>query len=125
MYSKDWPNTGKAEVEFRIAPMRDVYLNLFIDSDGQTLRKDFTLEQLVEKMNDHEWELEFAYRYDGYEEVLYKCFFASLYIGVKEIYYRNWADNRKSTPKLIKRGWHFGIWQGLLGICTGAAFRVG
>ena len=101
MYSKDWPNTGKAEVEFRIAPMRNVYLNLFIDSDGQTLRKDFALEQLVE------------------------CFFAALYIGVKEIYYRNWTDNRKSTSKLIKRGWHFGIWQGLLGICTGAAFRVG
>jgi hypothetical protein len=25
------------------------------------------------KINNSEWELEFAYRYDGYEEVLYKC----------------------------------------------------
>ena len=28
-YSEDWPNSGKAEVEFTIDPMRGVCLNLF------------------------------------------------------------------------------------------------
>ncbi len=93
-YSNDWPNTGNAEVEFITDPMRGVSVNLFVDSDGQTIRKDFTLEQLVEKINAKEWELEFAYRYDGYEEILYKCWIwenpdrgsyeCELWIGSKE-----------------------------------------
>ena len=93
-YSEDWPNTGKAEVEFTIDPMRGVYLNLFVDSGGQTLRKEYTLDQLVEKINHQEWELEFAYRYDGYENILYTCWIwinqapwsyeGELWIGTKE-----------------------------------------
>lgn len=93
-YSKDWPNSGKAEVEFTIDPERGVWLNLFVDSEGQTIRKEYTLDQLVEKINSQEWELEFAYRYDGYEEVLYRCWIwikqapwsyeAELWIGTKE-----------------------------------------
>ena len=93
-YSDDWPNTGSAEVEFAIDPMRGVYLNIFADSDGQTIRKEYTLDQLVEKINNSEWELEFAYRYDGYEEILYKCWIwfdhepwsyeGELWIGTKE-----------------------------------------
>ena len=43
-YSDDWPNTGSAEVEFAIDPMRGVYLNIFADSDGQTIRKEYTLD---------------------------------------------------------------------------------
>lgn len=72
-YSDDWPNTGRAEVEFAIDPMRGVHLYLFVDADGETIRKDYTLDQLAEKINNSEWELEFAYRYDGYEEILYTC----------------------------------------------------
>ena len=93
-YSDDWPNTGRAEVEFKIDPMRGVCFYIFADSDGQTIRKEYTLEQLVEKINNSEWELEFAYRYDGYEEVLYKCWIwedhepwtyeGELWIGTKE-----------------------------------------
>ena len=59
-YSDEWPNTGLAEVEFVIDPMRGAYLNIFVDSDGQTIRKDYTLDQLVEKINNSEWELEFS-----------------------------------------------------------------
>ena len=93
-HSKDWPNSGKAEIEFIIDPMRGVYLNLFVESDGQTIRKKYTIEQMVERINSQEWELEFAYRYDGYEEVLYNCWVwikqapwsyeAELWIGTKE-----------------------------------------
>ena len=93
-YSDDWPNTGKAEVEFRVDSMRGVTFYLFVESDGQTIRKECTLEQLIDKINTNEWELEFAYRYDGYEEVLYKCWIwrnhepwtyeCELWVGTKE-----------------------------------------
>ena len=93
-YSDDWPNTGKAEVEFAIDPMRGVTVYLFEESKEQTIRRECSLEQMIEKINRREWELEFAYRYDGYEEVLYKCwiwensepwtFECELWIGTKE-----------------------------------------
>ncbi len=93
-YSPDWPNTGKAEVEFKIDPMRGVCLYVFADAGGQTIREEYTLEQMVEKINGSEWELEFAYRFDGYEEILYKCWIwtnhapwsyeSELWIGTKE-----------------------------------------
>ena len=93
-YSKDWPNTGKAEVEFAVDPLRGVSLYLFVDSEGKTLREDLAIERLIEKINGHEWELEFAYRYDGYGEILYKCWVwenrapwcceCELWIGTKE-----------------------------------------
>ena len=93
-YSQDWPNTGKAEVEFKIDPMRGVCLYVFADAGGQTIREEYTLEQMVEKINGSEWELEFAYRFDGYEEILYKCWIwidhaprsyeGELWIGTKE-----------------------------------------
>ena len=72
-YSDDWPNTGKAEVEFTLDPMRGVTFYLFVDSKGETLRREVAIDRLIEKLARHEWELEFAYRYDGYEEILYKC----------------------------------------------------
>lgn len=93
-YSDDWPNTGKAEVEFAIEPMRGVSVYLFAESEGKTVRKEYTIEQVIEKVNKHQWEIEFAYRYDGYEEVLYKCWIwenkgpwtyeCELWIGTKE-----------------------------------------
>ena len=87
--------------------MRGVCLYIFADSDGQTIRREYTLEQLVEKINDSEWELEFAYRYDGYEEVLYKCWIwenhepwtyeGELWIGTKEetVFRWNSPENTK------------------------------
>ena len=72
-YSNDWPNTGKAEVEFKVDPLRGVSLYLFVDSEGKTVRMDCTVGQLMEKINGHAWELEFGYRYGEYEEILYKC----------------------------------------------------
>lgn len=93
-YSDDWPNTGKAEVEFVIDPIRGVSVYLFTQSKGKTIRKEYTLKQLIKRVNRHKWELEFAYRYEGYEEVLYKCWIwedhepwsyeCELWIGTKE-----------------------------------------
>ncbi len=93
-YSNDWPNTGKVEVEFVIDKMRGVSVYVFVNEKWQTIRKEYTLEQLIEKINTGEWELEFAYRYDGYEEILYKCWIwekgepwtyeCELWIGTKE-----------------------------------------
>lgn len=93
-YSNDWPNTGKAEVEFVIDPMRGVTVYLFKDMKEQTIREECQLNDLIEKINSGKWELEFAYRYDGYQEVLYKCWIwendepwtyeCELWIGTKE-----------------------------------------
>ena len=93
-YSEDWPNTGKAEVEFTIDPMRGITVYQFIESNGQTIRKELTPEHLIDKINEGEWELEFAYRYAGYEEILYTCWIwqkhepwsceCELWIGTKE-----------------------------------------
>ena len=101
-YSKDWPNTGKAEVEFVIDPQRGVCLDLFEDSEGKTVRRQYTLEQLTEKINRGEWELEFLYRYDGYEEVLYLGYIwttdasgtyeCELWIGTKENTVFRWDE---------------------------------
>ncbi len=104
-YSNDWPNTGKAEVEFVIDPMRGVTVYLFKESEAQTVREQYTLEQLIERINRGEWELEFAYRYDGYEEILYKCWIwenhtpwtyeCELWIGTKEDMVFRW-DGRQA-----------------------------
>jgi len=104
-YSNDWPNTGKAEVEFIIDRMRGVTVYEFIDEKGQTFRKEYSLEQLLEKINSAKWELEFAYRYDGYEEILYKCwiweksgqgtFECELWIGTKEDVIFRWDSPDK------------------------------
>ncbi len=72
-YGDDWPNTGKAEVEFRVDAMRGASYYQFIETGGQTIRREGTIEELVDRINRGEWELEFAYRYDGYQEVLYRC----------------------------------------------------
>ena len=104
-YSNDWPNTGKAEVEFIIDRMRGVTVYEFIDEKGQTFRKEYSLEQLLEKINSAKWELEFAYRYDGYEEILYKCwiweksgpgtFECELWIGTKDDVIFRWNSPDK------------------------------
>jgi len=93
-YSDDWPNTGKAEVEFTIDHLRGVTVYLFKESEGQTIRQEYMLTECIEKINKGEWELEFAYRYDGYQEVLYRCwiwenhtpwtFECEIWIGTKQ-----------------------------------------
>ena len=93
-YSDDWPNTGKAEVEFAIDSDRGVTVYMFLNEKEQTIRKEYTLPELIIKINSKEWILEFAYRYDGYKEVLYKCwiwenrgpcsFECELWISIKE-----------------------------------------
>ena len=72
-YDQDWPNTGPAEVEFAPDPLGDVTVYLFTESDGQTVREEVPIGQMIERINARQWELEFAYRYDGYREILYKC----------------------------------------------------
>lgn len=93
-YGDDWPNTGPASVEYLTDPMGEVRFYLFTETDGQTIRREYTLEQLIQKVNAGEWELEFAYRYEGYQEVLHICWVwqdrepwsceAQLFIGTKE-----------------------------------------
>ena len=36
---------------------------LFRDEDGKTVREQYSVKQLMQKLNSKEWELEFAYRY--------------------------------------------------------------
>lgn len=67
-YGKDWPNTGDASVSFKT---NDAYLYLFVQKDGQTIREEYTADQLVDKINGKEWEPEFLYRYDGYKEIMF------------------------------------------------------
>ena len=73
-------------------------------SENQTIRREYPLEEMINKINSGEWELEFAYRYDGYEEILYKCwiwedrepwcFECEMWIGTKETTVFRW-----DTPK--------------------------
>lgn len=67
-YGKDWPNTGDAAVSFKT---NDAYLYLFVQKDGQTIREEYTVDQLVDKVNRKEWDLEFLYRYDRYKEIMF------------------------------------------------------
>ena len=93
-YGDDWPNTGKAAVSFTVDDLRGVTFYLFAETDGQTVRRQIELEQLIEKVNQGIWELEFAYRYDGYQEIMYSCWLwqqeipymreAQLFIGFTE-----------------------------------------
>ena len=95
-YGEDWPNTGNAEVEFEIKS--GVFLYSF-ESEGElTIRKRWSVEQLIEKINRQEWLLEFAYRYDGFEEILFTCWISpnnslachegQLFIGTTHEIYR-------------------------------------
>ena len=68
-YSDDWPNTGEAEVEFRTDG--ELFFYLFEEQDGCTIRKSYTMEQLLDRINSGRWEMEFGYRYDGYREIIY------------------------------------------------------
>ena len=68
-YSNDWPNTGKAAVVYSIDGGTTFYL--FDDKDGCEIREKYTIEQVAEKINNGEWELEFAYQYEGYHEIFH------------------------------------------------------
>ena len=93
-YGEDWPNTGKASVSYRIDPMREVTIYLFRMEEGKTIREECTVEELIEKVNSRQWELEFAYCYYGYGEVFHSCWIwqeeepcsleTQLFIGTKE-----------------------------------------
>ena len=93
-FGDDWPNTGKAAVEFQIDGFRGITFYGFEKQNGIVVRKEYSVEELMEKVNAGEWQLEFAYRYDGFEEIFYSCwiwreeepwsFEAQLFIGTKE-----------------------------------------
>ena len=93
-YGDDWPNTGAASLEYNVDSMRGITFYAFRETGGQTVREEYEPEQLIEKVNSKEWELEFAYRYEGYQEVLHMCWIwqngepwtmeAQLFIGTKE-----------------------------------------
>ena len=70
-YGDDWPNTGSAAVAFTIEDDDFSSLNLFVEEDGKTVRYEYSLEELAEKINSGEWELEFGYRYEGYMSLFY------------------------------------------------------
>ena len=72
-YSDEWPNTGKAEIEFILESSDSATLHTFVEAEGKTFRNEYNVTQMMDKINSGEWELEFAYRYDGYQEVLYRC----------------------------------------------------
>ena len=68
-YSDDWPNTWEAEVEYVID--EGVTFYFFDDKDWNEIRKKYTIEQVAEKVNSGEWELEFGYQYNGYHEIFH------------------------------------------------------
>ncbi len=93
-YSDDWPNTGRAEVTFPLVAGESATFYQFVDDGKQTVRRQIELRELLEKINAGEWQLEFAYRYDGFREVLYTCWLwvdrppwsyeCQLFIGTQE-----------------------------------------
>ena len=93
-YGDDWPNTGAASLEYAVDEMRGITFYVFGKEEDATVREEYTPDQLMEKVNSGEWELEFAYRYDGFQEVMHTCWVwrdeapwmleAQLFIGTKE-----------------------------------------
>ena len=91
-YGDDWPNTGPAELAYATEGGVSVYL--FEDMDGYEIRTAYTIEQLADKVNSGEWELEFAYQYDGFHEVFHTGWIwqehepwsreCQLFIGIKQ-----------------------------------------
>lgn len=109
-YGRDWPNTGPAAVTFALSqpPEEAVRCDLFAREGDREFRQSVPAETLIAEINRGAWELEFLYRYDGYEEVFYVCYLwqsaepyvreAHLFIETKEILFR-WdepAGNRQS-----------------------------
>ena len=83
-YDDDWPNTGEAAVTFKanheLHPSMEwePYLYVFEEKDGLednaiAICKKYSAAQLAEKINSGVLELEFAYRYDGFNGKIFTC----------------------------------------------------
>ncbi len=70
-YEDCWPNTGPAAVKYVVEYLDEVTFYLFEERLCQKTVKEYTIQQLIEKINSQQWQLEFLYRYDGYREVMY------------------------------------------------------
>ena len=103
-YGEDWPNTGRAEVSFKLIPQYTIHFYTFEGDGRESVRKFYTVRQLADKLASGEWELEFAYRYDGYREIMYTCWIwqnqepwsmeAQLFIASEETVF-NWDPPRQ------------------------------
>ncbi len=70
-YDDFWPNTGSGAVKYVIEHLDEVTFYLFEKRLNQRVVREYTIRQLVDKINSKQWQLEFLYRYDGYKEVMY------------------------------------------------------
>jgi hypothetical protein len=70
-YEDCWPNTGSAAVEYVFDDPEDIRFYLFKGKKKKKTVKEYSLKKLADKINSKKWQLEFLYRYDGYQEVVY------------------------------------------------------
>lgn len=76
-YGDYWPNTGRAAVEFVIEHVDEITFYLFKEKRKKKIVQEYTARQLVDKISSQKWQLEFLYRYDGYEQTMHSvmvCF---------------------------------------------------
>ncbi len=73
-YGNYWPNTAEAAVEYTIEYLDEAYVYVFKETEKKRIVKEYTLEQLVKKINNKKWQLEFLYRYDGHKEIMHTVF---------------------------------------------------
>ncbi|MBQ6654141.1 MAG: DUF4298 domain-containing protein [Erysipelotrichaceae bacterium] len=78
-YGKCWPNTGRAAVQWIITGEDEACLQVFVRESGKTIRYEYDLEDMMEKINSGVWELELGYRYRGLGALIYMG-----YIWLKE-----------------------------------------
>lgn len=65
-------STDQAEVEFHILD-EDVTVYVFTEKKNHTIRKEWTIQDLMKKINNGTCQLEFLYQYKGYQSVIYEC----------------------------------------------------
>ncbi len=70
-YGDYWPNTAKAALEFEVEYLDEITFYLFKEKSKKRIVKEYTIEEVIEKINKKKWQIEFLYRYDGYNEVMY------------------------------------------------------
>lgn len=64
--------TDQSEIEFQILE-EDVTVYIFSRKMGKTIREEWEIRDYIEKINDHTYELEFLYKYKGYQSMIFEC----------------------------------------------------
>ena len=72
----DAVKTDVAQVDFEIMDKEVDSVDIFLfkkNRSGKVIREEWGLENFINAVNNEIFELEFLYKYQGYQSILYKC----------------------------------------------------